>query len=76
MVLRYDEPPVLEMSMSTFPSRLYSFLFAIEDHRQAIEIAQRILTKEKLTGILQVRHPPLKSLVLKTVLVETKDSVI
>ena len=30
------------------PSRLYWVLFPVEDLRQAVEMAKRILTKEKL----------------------------
>ena len=34
--------------MNTLPTKLYWILFPIEDLRQVVEIAKRILTKEKL----------------------------
>ena len=40
------------MFKNTFPSKLYWKLFPIEDLRQAVETAERILTKEKLHGQL------------------------
>ena len=36
------------MFKNTLPTKLYWILFPIEDLRQAVEIAERILTKEKL----------------------------
>ena len=36
------------MFKNTLPSRLYWVLFLIEDLRQAVETAKRILTKEKI----------------------------
>ena len=36
------------MFKNTLPTKLYWILFPIEDLRQAVEIAKRILTKEKL----------------------------
>ena len=36
------------MFKNTIPTKLYWILFPIEDLRQAVEIAKRILTKEKL----------------------------
>ena len=36
------------MSKNTLPTKLYWILFPIEDLRQGVETAKRILTKEKL----------------------------
>ena len=43
------------MFKNTLPSKLYWILFPIEDLRQAVETAKRILTKEKLDREL-TRH--------------------
>ena len=47
-VLGYGEPQILEVFKNTLPTKLYWDLFPIEDLRQAVETAKRILTKEKL----------------------------
>ena len=47
-LLGYGEPQVLEVFKNTLPTRLYWVLFPIEDLRQAVETAKRILTKEKI----------------------------
>ena len=47
-LLGYGEPQILEVFKNTLPTKLYWILFPIEDLRQAVEIAKRILTKEKL----------------------------
>ena len=47
-LLGYGEPQVLEVFKNTLPTHLYWILFPIEDLRQAVETAKRILTKEKL----------------------------
>ena len=47
-LLGYGEPQVLEVFKNTLPTKLYLILFPIEDLRQAVETAKRILTKEKL----------------------------
>ena len=47
-LLGYGEPQVLEVFKNTRPTKLYWILFPIEDLRQAVEKAKRILTKEKL----------------------------
>ena len=44
----YGEPKILEVFKNTLPTKLYWILFPIEDLRQAVETAKRILTKEKL----------------------------
>ena len=47
-LLGYGEPQILELFKNTLPMKLYWILFPIEDLRQAVETAKRILTKEKL----------------------------
>ena len=47
-LLGYGEPQVLEVFKNMLPTKLYWILFPIEDLRQVIETAKRILTKEKL----------------------------
>ena len=47
-LLGYGDPQVLEVFKNTLPTKLYWILFPIEDLRQAVETAKRILTKEKL----------------------------
>ena len=46
--LGYGEPQILEVFKNTLLTKLYWLLFLIEDLRQAVETAKRILTKEKL----------------------------
>ena len=47
-LLGYREPQILEVFKNTLPTKLYGTLFPIEDLRQAVETAKRILTKDKL----------------------------
>ena len=47
-LLGYKEPQILEVFKNTLPTKLYWILFPIEDLRQAVETAKRILTIEKL----------------------------
>ena len=47
-LLGYEEPQILKVFKNTLPTKLYWILFSIEDLRQAVETAKRILTKEKL----------------------------
>ena len=47
-LLGFGEPQILEVFKNTLPTKLYWILFPIEDLRQAVETANRILTKEKL----------------------------
>ena len=47
-LLGYKEPQILEVFKNTLPTKLYWILFPIEDLRQAVETAKRILTKEEL----------------------------
>ena len=46
-LLGYGEPQILEVFKNTLPTKFYWILFPIEDLRQAVETAKRILTKEK-----------------------------
>ena len=47
-ILGYGELQILEVFKNTLPKKLYWILFPIEDLRQVVETAKRILTKEKL----------------------------
>ena len=47
-LLGYREPQILEVFKNTLPTKLCWILFPIEDLRQAVDTAKRILTKEKL----------------------------
>ena len=47
-LLGYEEPQILKVFKNTIPTKLYWILFPIEDLRQAVETAKRILTKEKI----------------------------
>ena len=47
-LLGYGEPQLLEVFKKTVPTKLYWILFPIEELRQVVETAKRILTKEKL----------------------------
>ena len=48
ILLGYGEPQILEVFTDTLPTKSYWILFPIEDLRQAVDTAKRILTKEKL----------------------------
>ena len=47
-LLGYKGPQILKVFKNRPPTKLYWILFPIEDLRQAVETAKRILTKEKL----------------------------
>ena len=47
-LLGYGKPQSLEVFKNTLSRKLCWILFPIEDFRQAVETAKRILTKEKL----------------------------
>ena len=47
-LLGYGEPCIFEVFKNTLPTKLYWVLFPIDDLRQAVETAKRILTKEKI----------------------------
>ena len=44
----YGKPQVLEVFKNTLSTRLYWVLFPIEDLRQSVETAKRIVRKEKI----------------------------
>ena len=46
-LLGYQEPQILEVFKNTLPTKVYLVLFPIMDLRRAVEMAKRILTKEK-----------------------------
>ena len=46
--LGYQEPQILEVFKNSLLTKLYWVLFPIMDLRQVVEIAKRILTKEKI----------------------------
>ena len=47
-LLGYREPQILKVFKNTLPTKLCWILLPIEDLRQAVDTAKRILTKEKL----------------------------
>ena len=47
-LLGYGEPQILEVFKNTLPTKLYRVLFPIQNLRQTVDAAKRILTKEKL----------------------------
>ena len=47
-LLGYGDPQILEVFKNTVPTKLYWILFPIENLRQAVDTAKKILTKEKL----------------------------
>ena len=47
-LLGYGEPQILKVFKTTLPTKLYWILFTIEDLRQAVDTAKRILSKEEL----------------------------
>ena len=54
-LLGYEELQILQVFKNTLPSKLYWILFPIEDLRQAVETAKRILTKDKLDRQLTIQ---------------------
>ena len=47
-LLTYGELQILELFKNTLPSKLYWILFQINNLRDTVEAAKRVLTKEKL----------------------------
>ena len=47
-LLNYGEPEILELFQNTLPNKLYWILFPINNLREAVDIAKRVLNKEKL----------------------------
>ena len=56
-LLGCGEPLILEVFKNTLPTKLYWVLFPIEDLRQVVETAKRILIKEKLDKQLTGQTP-------------------
>ena len=48
VLLNYGEPQILELFNNTLPSRLYWVLFSINNLRDSVDAAKRVLTKEKI----------------------------
>ena len=46
-LLNYGEPEILELFKNTLPSKLYWILFPINNLRQTIDTAKRVMNKEK-----------------------------
>ena len=79
-ILGYGEPQILEVFKNTLPTKLYWILFPLEDLRQAVDTAKRILTKEKLDKQLtgQTSTSPFMSIRERTdkrVSLNTKDKL-
>ena len=79
-LLGYGEPQILEVFKNTLPTKLYWILFPIEDLRQAVDTAKRILTKEKLDRQLtgQTSTSPFMSIrdgFNRKVLFNTRDEI-
>ena len=55
-LLDYGDPQILELFKNTLPSRLYYFLYHIDNLNIAIETAKQILTKEKIDNKRQVNQ--------------------
>ena len=47
-LLGYGEPQILEVFKNTVPSRLYWILYPVNELRVAVEMAKRVLAKEKI----------------------------
>ena len=47
-LLNYGEPEILELFKNTLPNKLYWMLFPINNLREAVDTAKRVLNKEKL----------------------------
>ena len=47
-LLDYGDPQILELFKSTLPSRLYYMLYHLDNLKEAVEMAKRILTKEQM----------------------------
>ena len=59
-VLGYGEPQILEVFKNTLPTKVYWILFPIEDLRQGVETAKRILTQRKVRQTISrtiIIHP-------------------
>ena len=76
-LLGYGEPQVLEVFKNTVPNRLYWVLFPIDNLHEAVETAERFLTKEKIyrqmTGQSLTPFMKLTDKKRKTVSFDTRD---
>ena len=52
-LLNYREPEILQLFKNTLPSKLYWILFPINNLREAVDTAKRVLNKEKLVKQLK-----------------------
>ena len=48
VLLNYGEPQILELFKNTLPNRLYWVLFSLNNLRDSVDTAKRILTKKKI----------------------------
>ena len=48
VMLNYGEPQILELMKNTLPSRMYPILFPINNLRDTIATAKRVMIKEKI----------------------------
>ena len=53
--LNYSEPQILELYKNTLPGRLYWVLFSINNLRDVVDTAKRVLTKEEIDRQLSVQ---------------------
>ena len=79
-LLGYGEPQIFEVFKNTLPTKLYWILFPIENLRQAVDTAKRVLIKEKLDKQLtgQISTSPFMSIregTDKRVSFNTKDEL-
>ena len=57
-MLGYNKGQVLGLFKNTLPTRYYYLLFSIQNLREAVESAKKVMTKEKLDNKLEVKAPP------------------
>ena len=78
-LLGYEDPQVLEVFKNTVPNRLYWVLFSIDNLEDAVETAERFLTKEKIdrqmTGQSSTPFMKLTDKKRKSVTFDTKDAL-
>ena len=55
-MLNYGEPKILELMKNTLPSRLYPILSPVDNLRDAITTAKRVMIKEKIDRQRHARH--------------------
>ena len=48
LLLKYGEPEILALFKNTLPSKLYWIFFPINNLREAVDTAKRVVNKEKL----------------------------